>query len=101
MGEDYSDGVLREGVLGPIEMRQLKAGTVVRLEQSGGAGYGNPFERPGEQVLEDLQNGYITPEAAAAEYGVVIDPRTCSIDPDATRALRSQTRRSEKPEVKA
>ena len=84
-----------------IETRQLKAGAVVRLEQSGGAGYGNPFERPVELVLEDLQNGYISPESAAAEYGVVVDPRTGALDPDATGALRSQTRSSEKLEGKA
>ncbi|MBI2371454.1 MAG: hydantoinase B/oxoprolinase family protein [Deltaproteobacteria bacterium] len=76
--------------VGPIETCQLQAGSVVRLQQSGGAGYGDPFERSPEQVLEDVQNGYVSPSAAAEEYRVVVDPRTGTIDRDATRARRGR-----------
>ena len=78
----------REG-LGPMETRQLKAGDVVRLEQSGGAGYGDPRERPVEEVQEDVQSGYISVESAAVDYGVVIDPTRGAVDGEATRELRS------------
>lgn len=74
--------------LGPMETRQLKAGDVVRLEQSGGAGYGNPLERPVEEVWEDVQNGYISRESAARDYGVVINPGRGGVDREATRERR-------------
>lgn len=85
------DGPDREE-LGILETRQMTAGSVVRWEQSGGAGYGNPLERPVEEVLEDVENGYISLEAAAADYGVAIDPATRAIDWEATRARRSGPR---------
>lgn len=68
---------------------EASAGSVLRLEQSGGSGYGKPFARPVERVLEDVQNGYVSPQAAREEYGVVIDPATGGVDEAATRALRA------------
>ncbi len=85
------DGPDREE-LGPMETRQLKAGDVVRLEQSGGAGYGNPLDRPADEVWEDVQNGYISRESAARDYGVVIDPGRGAVDWDATRERRRALR---------
>ena len=52
-----------------METRLVPAGTVLRLEQTGGGGYGEPGERPEELVREDIENGYVSPEAAAAQYG--------------------------------
>ena len=78
--------------LGPLETRQMSAGSVVRWEQSGGAGYGDPLERPVEEVLEDVANGYISPESAAADYGVVLDPTGRAVDLEATRARRNARR---------
>jgi N-methylhydantoinase B len=51
-----------------METRMVPAGTVVRLEQTGGGGYGDPAERPKELVLQDVEDGYVSPEAAAAQY---------------------------------
>src|SRR3984893_1352171 len=51
-----------------METRMLPAGTVVRLEQAGGAGYGDPLERSKELVRKDIEDGYLSPEAAAAQY---------------------------------
>src|ERR1700719_3192803 len=50
-----------------METRMLPAGTVVRLEQAGGAGYGDPLERSKELVRKDIEDGYLSPEAAAAQ----------------------------------
>ena len=47
----------------------LEPGDVVRLELGGGAGYGDPRERPREQVERDLADGRITPAHAQAFYG--------------------------------
>jgi N-methylhydantoinase B len=54
--------------LGPIETRALKAGDVIRFERSGGGGYGPPQERAAEAVRDDVRDGYVSAEAAAAVY---------------------------------
>ncbi len=51
-----------------METRMVPAGTVVRLEQTGGGGYGDPAERPKELVIQDVEDGYVSPEAAATHY---------------------------------
>ena len=48
----------------------LYPGDVVRLVRGGGAGFGDPRRRDPQRVREDLENGYITPEAARTVYGL-------------------------------
>lgn len=48
----------------------LHPGDVLRIETAGGGGVGPPGERDGERVLEDLQDGYISPQAAREVYGL-------------------------------
>jgi N-methylhydantoinase B len=67
----------------------LKAGDAFRLRSGGGGGYGEPRERPPELVLEDVQQGYVSIEAAKELYGVVIDVETMAIDWAATEELRA------------
>ena len=62
--------------LPPIFTRSLTAGAVLRLEQSGGGGYGPPKERDPQAVIDDVRNGYVSIEAAAKDYGIIIDPKT-------------------------
>ncbi len=69
--------------------RRLKEGDAFRLHSGGGGGHGAPFERPMEDVQSDVQQGYISVEAAAESYGVVIDPTTFEIDVTASRELRA------------
>ncbi len=47
----------------------LEAGTLVRVQSAGGGGYGDPRERDPASIADDLKNGYITEEGAAADYG--------------------------------
>jgi N-methylhydantoinase B len=54
----------------------LKRGDVLRIETGGGGGYGHPFDRPPESVLDDVLGGFVTQDAARAEYGVAIDGDT-------------------------
>jgi N-methylhydantoinase B len=56
--------------LGPIETRLLHAGDVLRLEQSGGGGFGDPRDRDPRAVADDVRNGYVSEEAAKTAYGV-------------------------------
>jgi N-methylhydantoinase B len=47
-------------------------GDVVIMEAGGGGGYGPPRERARELVLRDLHAGYISDQAAEAEYGMTL-----------------------------
>ncbi len=60
---------------------------------AGGGGYGDPLEREIEAVVEDVIDGYVSIERAAADYGVVVeavDPELDDyrVDEEATRTLR-------------
>jgi N-methylhydantoinase B len=76
--------------LDTLVTRALAAGEVFRLEQSGGAGYGPPAERPSAMVAADVANGYVSPQSAARDYGVVVDPDTFAVDEAATVARRAK-----------
>ncbi len=49
---------------------RLKTGDRVLLERAGGGGFGEPRERSFERVLDDVIDGYVSRDAAIAEYGV-------------------------------
>jgi N-methylhydantoinase B len=66
----------------------LKYGDVVCMETGGGGGYGDPFERPADAVLEDVAGGFVSAESAARDYGVAIVEG--GIDWVATSRLRSR-----------
>jgi N-methylhydantoinase B len=51
---------------------RLSAGDVLRIEQPGAGGYGDPHDRPAADVLSDVRDGYVTPDAARADYGVAL-----------------------------
>lgn len=50
----------------------LKRGDIVRYVTPGGGGYGDPFLRDPEAVLDDVRNGWVTCTSAREDYGVVI-----------------------------
>ena len=70
MGEFMADG---EKPLPPKTVIWFEPNTQVHLNLPGGGGYGNPFERDPQRVLEDVIQGYISIEAAEREYGVVVN----------------------------
>jgi 5-oxoprolinase (ATP-hydrolysing)/N-methylhydantoinase A len=47
---------------------------IVEVCLSGGSGFGSPFERTLTAIARDLAEGYVTPEAAVRDYGIVIGP---------------------------
>ena len=75
-------------------LTQLKPGDWVTIDAAGGGGYGNPFERDPEMVEKDVLEGYISLPKAKEEYGVVIDPQTLKVDPEATQKLRAALNRA-------
>ena len=65
----------------------LKAGTVVRIRTTGGGGWGDPLDRPVEEVLRDIAWRKVSVAGAREDYGVVVtDDGTADLE--ATEALR-------------
>ncbi len=62
----------------------------------GGGGYGDPYERDPQAVLEEVLDEYVSLEAARRDYGVVIDPQRPAVDVRATEELRAKLR-AERP----
>lgn len=70
----------------------LKRGDLLRFVTSGGGGYGDPFEREPERVLDDVMDGFVTVKVAREDYGVVTDASGRRIDAIATSELRATRR---------
>jgi N-methylhydantoinase B len=79
----------------------IAAGDLMVLESAGGGGYGLPFERAPEAVLDDVLDGKIDAETARSVYGVVLDAAGSGIDEAATaeqrRHLRAQAISASRP----
>ena len=70
----------------------LEAGDVVRMETSGGGGYGDPLERDPGKVHGDVALGYLTPGQARERYGVVVESDGLGVDGNATESERARLR---------
>lgn len=57
---------------GLVDGEPVKKGEVVRVETTGGGGWGDSLEREPELVLRDVLEGKISIEAARGQYGVSI-----------------------------
>src|SRR3954470_9667054 len=70
----------------------LKEGDIFRLDTPGGGGHGNPLAREPERVLTDVREGFVTPEVAERDYGVVVkrEGATFALDQAATQARRAR-----------
>jgi N-methylhydantoinase B len=66
----------------------LNKGDIYDIEEAGGGGYGNPFERPVDEVLNDVLDELVSIESAKEDYGVVIDPENMQVNEEATQELR-------------
>jgi N-methylhydantoinase B len=75
-----------------VLVAQLKPGDAFKIRSGGGGGYGSALERPIAQVANDVRQGYVTVEAAAELYGVIIDPQTFAADQASTDKLRARLR---------
>ncbi|MCR1784436.1 hydantoinase B/oxoprolinase family protein [Nocardioides carbamazepini] len=69
------------------------AGETIRIRTTGGGGWGNPLERDAELVVRDVVWRKVSPEAALADYGVVLtgalDDDSLGYDAAATAAERA------------
>ena len=69
---------------------RMKAGDAFMIRSGGGGGFGDPKTRDAARVAHDVIEGYVSPEAAAERYGVVVDAKTGAIDEKATQKLRGK-----------
>ena len=69
----------------------VRAGEVIRIRTTGGGGWGDPLDRPYEDVERDVRWGKVSVAGARDDYGVVLG------DPAATEALRKQRRTRDQP----
>ncbi|MGQ0571996.1 MAG: hydantoinase B/oxoprolinase family protein [Armatimonadota bacterium] len=85
----------------PKAQVDLASHQVVHLNTPGGGGYGDSFRRDPERIRQDVIAGYVTPDAAEQDYGVVVRftggagdlvrlPEQWIIDEAATRSLRTR-----------
>jgi N-methylhydantoinase B len=83
---------------GLVDGEPLAAGKVMRVVTTGGGGWGDPLERELELVELDVLQGKVSPEAARADYGVVLVRRgeEWEVDIVATDALRAEMRAARK-----
>jgi N-methylhydantoinase B len=79
---------------GLVDDEPIPAGTLVRVETTGGGGWGDPLEREPELVALDVRDGKVSARAAREAYGVVLagSDEQPEVDGAATRALRDGLR---------
>ena len=66
----------------------IAAGDLIVMETAGGGGWGAPAEREPARVLEDVEDGKVSCEAAREVYAVALAEGGKRIDEAATAALR-------------
>ena len=83
---DISGG---ESPLKGKDNRRLKPGERFSSTAPGGGGWGPPFDRAPEAVLEDVIEEKVSLASAMSDYGVAIRPDTLEIDSEETGRLRA------------
>ena len=87
--------VARDGSAKPMPAKfsnvALEAGEAMAYYAPCGGGYGDPLDRPAQQVLDDVLDDFCTIEHARDAYGVVITAGL-TLDLAATEALRVKIR---------
>jgi N-methylhydantoinase B len=58
----------RQALPSKVNNLPLRQGDIIRLETSGGGGFGSPAERPKSEVEQDVRLGYLSPQAAERDY---------------------------------
>jgi N-methylhydantoinase B len=70
--------------------RSVPAASKLVVQPAGGGGFGDPADRPVDDVVADVANGYVTVETAREDYGVALDPDTLEVDAAETDRLRGE-----------
>ncbi len=72
----------------------VRAGQVIRIRTTGGGGWGDPLDRPYDDVERDLRWGKVSVEGARRDYGVVAtgDRDAPVVDRSSSDSLRDELR---------
>jgi N-methylhydantoinase B len=72
----------------------VRAGELIRIRTTGGGGWGDPLERPYQEVARDVRWGKVSARGARDHYGVVVggDRDHPVVDQAASDALRARLR---------
>ena len=85
-----SDGVWKDDFPNAkVLTMHLTEGEAFGLRSGGGGGFGDPLERPLEDVRYDVEQGYVSLEIARDHYAVAVDPTTFALDVEGTKRLRA------------
>jgi N-methylhydantoinase B len=76
---------------GLVDDEPIPAGTLVRIDTTGGGGWGDPLEREPALVAADVAQGKVSRASAADDYGVVLDADG-QVDVKATEQRRRERR---------
>jgi N-methylhydantoinase B len=82
------DGPSERQLEGLVDDEPISAGTLIRIDTTGGGGWGDPLEREPDLVALDVVQGKVSESSARDDYGVVLG------DAIATEALRAELRAS-------
>jgi N-methylhydantoinase B len=80
---------------GKIDFVEVGPGDRLVYETAGAGGWGDPLQRPAEQVAVDVEKGFVTAAAAEQLYGVFLDG--AQVDEEATARVRADRRRQRVP----
>ena len=85
------DGPKERVLTGLCDDEPIAAGEIVRIETTGGGGWGDPLDRDPELVALDVLQGKVSEDAARDEYGVVRgDAAATARERAAIRAARGE-----------
>ncbi|MFN3351853.1 hydantoinase B/oxoprolinase family protein [Pseudorhodoplanes sp.] len=88
------NGTVERRLGGLVDGAPVRAGEIVRVETTGGGGWGDPLERETELVLRDVVQGKVSRQAARDDYGVVLaeagPDAELAVDEERTAALRRE-----------
>jgi N-methylhydantoinase B len=86
-------GAAERQLEGLVDDEPIAAGTLVRIDTTGGGGWGDPLDREPDLVALDVSQGKVTLDSARGDYGVELVPGVDGAyvaDIGATLALREQ-----------
>jgi len=77
---------------GLCDREPVATGAIIRIDTTGGGGWGDPLQRDTAAVALDVMQGKVTRERAESSYGVVLidEVGELAIDLEATSAMRAK-----------
>jgi N-methylhydantoinase B len=87
------NGRVPPSLLAKVDQFPVNKSDLVTVMMPGASGYGDPYERDTQDVCRDVEEGFVSREAAVRDYAVVINSDG-SVDATATKKLRRDRARS-------